>query len=226
MGQQGRMHDRWVSRRFLAERFRSAQFLALVGMQTKWAGDTGSTYLGRSSEEWLHRAFFAVWNERPLPSINEGDVPVLRDFLAEAWIDDQRAFYARAGKRSGTRHLWLGRTIGVLFAPMVITLVLNSAKIIQSRSYDPFNWSNIVVITSTSLAALGAALTGIRAHREYQSTARRFSQLEQYLQGLKERMVKAKNLTAVRRVAAEVEQVMLEENRDWFLVMRFHGFEL
>lgn len=225
-GQQNRMHDRWVSRRFLAERFRSAQFLALAGRRTQRAADFGSAYLGQSSEEWLHRAFLTVWNERPVIALNESNVPDLSNFLAEAWIEDQRTFYKRAGKRSNSRHLWLGRTIGVLFAPIVITLVLTGTNVIQNKTFDPLAWPNVLTIASVILAALGATLTGVRAQREYRRIGQRFSQLEHYMLWLKSEMIKASNLDSIRRVAAEVEEALLEENRDWFLAMRFHGFEL
>jgi hypothetical protein len=39
-------------------------------------------------------------------------------------------------------------------------------------------------------------------------------------------MEAAPDLETVRTVAAEAEDLMLEENRDWFVVMRFHDFEL
>ena len=39
-------------------------------------------------------------------------------------------------------------------------------------------------------------------------------------------MADATTLEQVQKVAAETEQVMREENSDWFGVMRFHDMEL
>jgi len=42
----------------------------------------------------------------------------------------------------------------------------------------------------------------------------------------KRRMEAAPDLRTVRAVATEAEGMMLEENRDWWVVVRFHDFEL
>jgi len=39
-------------------------------------------------------------------------------------------------------------------------------------------------------------------------------------------MEAAPNMDTVRQIAAEAEDLMLDENRDWFVVMKFHPFEL
>ena len=39
-------------------------------------------------------------------------------------------------------------------------------------------------------------------------------------------MEAAPDLRTVRAVATEAEGMMLEENRDWWVVVRFHDFEL
>ena len=39
-------------------------------------------------------------------------------------------------------------------------------------------------------------------------------------------MEAALDLKAVRALAAEAEELMQEENRDWLMVMKFHDFEL
>ena len=42
----------------------------------------------------------------------------------------------------------------------------------------------------------------------------------------KREMAEAITLGQVREVAADTEQIMREENSDWFGVMRFHDMEL
>ena len=41
-----------------------------------------------------------------------------------------------------------------------------------------------------------------------------------------DRHVPGRTLEQVREIAAETEQIMHEENSDWFVVMRFHDMEL
>jgi hypothetical protein len=36
----------------------------------------------------------------------------------------------------------------------------------------------------------------------------------------------AQDIEAIRAAAADAQDLMLQENRDWFVVMNFHDFEL
>jgi hypothetical protein len=46
--------------------------------------------------------------------------------------------------------------------------------------------------------------------------------MARHLEGARERMLGARDIETVGIVAAEAENLMLEENRDWFIVMRPH----
>jgi DnaJ-domain-containing protein 1 len=81
-------------------------------------------------------------------------------------------------------------------------------------------------ILSLTLPAVGAALSGLLAQREYQRNSERYRWMEQSLEAEELRMRSAESIAAVRRLAAEAEETLLEENRDWVGVMRFHDFEL
>ena len=77
-----------------------------------------------------------------------------------------------------------------------------------------------------SLPALAGALSGFRAQREYDRNAERFSAMVPYLRAIADRTRSAADLPALRLAALEAESVMLEETQDWFMVMKFHDFEL
>jgi len=51
----------------------------------------------------------------------------------------------------------------------------------------------------------------------------RYAGMVGHLEAAKKRMEAAQDLETVRTVAAEAENLMLEENRDWFVVMSIHG---
>jgi hypothetical protein len=83
-----------------------------------------------------------------------------------------------------------------------------------------------VAYLSIALPALAGALRGIGAQREHLRNVRRSGQMARYLGTVKKRMDRASNLTRVHAVARQAEEVMLEENSDWFLTMEGHDFEL
>jgi hypothetical protein len=86
--------------------------------------------------------------------------------------------------------------------------------------------ADLYVILSVTLPAVGAALSGLLAQREYHRNSERYGWMEEALETVERRMRAADDAAAVRRLAAEAETTMLQENRDWVGVMRFHDFEL
>ena len=226
LGRRWRLHDRWISYRFLAERFRSAFFLASAGLRGRREGGLERVYLGHSSEEWLRRAFAEVWSRRPQVETTESDVEGLRRFLAAAWIEDQIEYHRKTSRKHEMRHLRLSRATDILFGLTILAAVLHSLSIGGHESAGTLSWANLLILLAIALPALGAALSGIRAQREYLRHSERFGRMVHYLEDTKKRMEAAADLKTVRTVAAEAEDLMLEENRDWFVVMRFHDFEL
>ena len=65
MNRRLRLHDQWISSRFLAERLRSAYFLALAGTGDRRARSARLAYLSDSSEAWIERALTEVTARRP-----------------------------------------------------------------------------------------------------------------------------------------------------------------
>ncbi len=226
VGRRLRLHDRWISYRFLAERFRSAFFLASAGLRGRREGGLERVYLGHASEEWLRRAFAEVWSQRPQVEMIESDVEGLRPYLAEAWIEDQIKYHRKTSRKHEMRHLRLSRATEILFGVTILAAVLHSFSVGGHGSAGTLSWANLLILLAIALPALGAALSGIRAQREYLRHSERFGRMVHYLEDTKKRMEAAPDLETVRTVAAEAEDLMLEENRDWFVVMRFHDFEL
>src|SRR5207237_9417921 len=85
-GRRFRPHNRWVSYRFLAERLRSAFFLALVLEAYDPTAEQGVPVVSDSSEEWLARAFREIWVVRPPTAATGEDFLATRQFLADVWF--------------------------------------------------------------------------------------------------------------------------------------------
>jgi hypothetical protein len=221
-----RFHDRWISYRFLAERFRSAFFFALAGLGARREGSLERIQLQHPSEEWLRRAYAEVWNSRPRVEIAESDSEGLRRFLSKAWIEDQVRFHSATSAKYKRRQALLTYIAGLLFFATLLAAVLHAVGVGADSADQALSWSNLFILLAISMPALGAALSGIKAEREYLRNSERHGRMVHYLEDIGRALNSASNLVTIRQCAAEAENLMLEENRDWFVVMKFHDLEL
>ena len=90
----------------------------------------------------------------------------------------------------------------------------------------PEHWTNVLLVVSITVPAIGAALHGIGAQRQFRRHSERYRIMASVLDQVHADMADATTIDQVRDVAPETEQVMREENSDWFGVMRFHDIEL
>jgi len=237
-GRRLRLHERWLAYRFLAERFRSGLILApalppgprLVTADTARAED--------AAERWLGRAYDEVWAERPHPTtptpsavpaappVADAGVPLdgLKALLLSAWIDDQIGYQRMAAGRYERRHR---RSTGLTAAIFTLTLTAAVAHGVEVRgTVTNIPLGGVPILLSIALPAFAGAVAAIGAQREYPRNAHRAHQIARDLEEMRRRLARASTLEGVRGVAQEAEAVMLTENRDWFVVMRFHDFEL
>jgi hypothetical protein len=226
VGMLWRFHDRWLFYRFLAERFRSVFFLGLSGIGGQQKSGVERVSLGHPSEEWLRRAYLEVWNRRPKDPGGESEVEGLRGFLAEAWIGDQIEYHKKMSRKYRGRYHRLTRATEALFIATILAALLHVSGVAGDASPGSLSWATLFVLLAIALPALGAAIGAIRTQREYLRNSERFDRMAHYLEAIRTRLETAPNMDRVREIAAEAEDLMFDENRDWFVVMRFHPIEL
>ncbi|HYN70295.1 MAG TPA: hypothetical protein VEX41_08800 [Candidatus Eisenbacteria bacterium] len=224
VGRRLQLHERWISYRFLAERLRSAYFLAIAGMGSWREGGLERLPLSKGPQDWLRRAFAEVWRRRPPDMPRDSEVAGVRDFLAEAWIREQEAYHRLSSRRNADRQRVTTAAITALFGATLIAAIGHALQI--GRHEPAEGAANVLVFAAVVLPAIAAALGGIRAQREYHRHAERFAAMAHHLADVASRMAVAPDLETVRAVASAAEELMLEESRDWFVVVRFHNFEL
>jgi hypothetical protein len=220
-GRKFALHDRWLSYRFLSEHFRTRLYLAIAGVKT--GGESANQ--ASLPQEWLSRATDEVWAERPLTEIPARHSEGLKTFLMEAWIGDQLRYQQRASGRSRTRFQRIAIASAAIFVLTLVAAFLHMLSVGASGDKETFLGSGIIFLSLT-LPALAGALRGVAAQREYERTADRCTQMVRLLETLQRRMARAADLQHIHAIARETETVMLSENRDWFVVMQFHDFEL
>ena len=221
LGHRGRWHAKWIDYRFLAERFRSALFLAFARAEMAAPRPPRHLSLSYSSQDWMIRAFLSFWSGLPRPDRAAGsEFSSLRTFLLKSWIDDQIQYHQSTSRRHGRRNARLARLGGVLLgltlAPVIGHLI----------GWGGETGERVVLGAAIVFPAVAAALAAIRTHREYLRNSLRSREMARHLEELKAGMMNSHDREGLLARIQEAEQVMLYENADWRVVVRFHEIEL
>ncbi len=218
------LHERWTSYRFLAERLRSAYFLALAGT-TDRAGRSGESSFADPSVGWIERTLAEIAARRPPQQPAATEVQPLRKYLSTYWIGGQAAYHVAA---SGRHEKWEKRFRYATIALFAVTLVSAFLHLIGVGHHGAGRSAleSTLIVVSICVPAVGAAVHGIETQRQFRRHSQRFSRMTMLLKRLCSRMESARDLPQVQSIAAEVERTMREESNDWFGVMRFHDVEL
>ena len=221
MSRRLRLHDQWISSRFLAERLRSSYFLALGKTGDQRGRSSRLTYLSDSSEAWIERALTEVSARRPELHSAAPPIRALRDYLNRYWIESQISYQEKTSGRQHMFEYWLIRLTEFLFA---LTLVAAFVHIFASGIHGV--WEGLIVVVSIAVPAFGAAVHGFRTQLQFRRHSDRYRRMAGLLAQMQAEMTDATTIEQVQHVAAATEQIMREENSDWFGVMRFHDMEL
>jgi hypothetical protein len=225
VSRRGRLHDRWISYRFLAERLRSAYFLTLAGTGDQRERSARLAYLSDSSEAWIERALTEVVVRRPEMDIGQPDVAFLRGYLSQYWIGGQICYHKKAARRHRAWDERIIRATGLLFGITLVAAVLHTLGFGENGGHRS-HWATLLIVLSISVPAIGAAVHGIGTQRQFRRHSQRYLRMAGLLRQLQAQMGQADTLDRVQQIAAETERIMREENSDWFGVMRFYDMEL
>lgn len=220
IARKGRVHDRWTSHRSLAEAFRSGLFIALIGVRDR--SDEGVLIdLRDGRDPWFQRAFSEVWATRPPSSLTEADDEALRHFLLTAWVDDQIAYHDATAKRCRRRHTRLTVAVAVLVALALVVATLHFFDVGEGTDWP--RWS---VFLAIALPGFGAAVTGIREHRQYRLHSRRSERAADRLRRIKARLETGLLDLSPKELAIETHSVISEESVEWTGVQELQDLEL
>ena len=239
--------QQWVSCRHLAERLRSAFFLAAVesppaketvaepsGPEAEYdelkAADIQPLQVAasliqsfhESAENWLSRLCEEIWHRRPPTVVTASDLPLVRNVLAEQWIRGQETYHLKASRRNRRNDNAVTASISAVFIATAAVAALHAMGVGASSSHVE-KALTLVAIIFPALAAVAAALTHhfeFRRHEEASESMRR------RLRHAADVVARAPTLHDLRRDAEAAERLMMAENRDWFTLMRLHELEL
>jgi SMODS and SLOG-associating 2TM effector domain 1 len=213
-----RLHARWITARFLAERLRSAVFLAFAGQEELVQATPDGAYRA-TTQEWLTRILREIWRSRPREEPPERKVEEVKDLSCVAWVDPQIAYYRRRGESHATAFTTLTIMSAALFVGAIAAAIMDAKEVL------PGNGHQIIVVLSIALPAFAGALTGVAALEQHARHAERFRLIAHRLAELRERLVRAPDLGSFGDVAHRVDAELRTEGDAWIDVMRFHDVE-
>jgi hypothetical protein len=217
VGRHQRWHTKWIDYRFLAERFRSALFMASVNIDVATLRPPRHLSLSYSSNDWMVNAFSSFWNQRPpLQKSDSSLFDSLKDFLCQAWLEDQIRYHDSTSKRHYRRHHHLTRVSYILLGLTVLAAIIHIVDIGSHTLQNAFAFMAIVFPTAALF------ISAIRTHRDYLRNSMRSSEMVNHLTELKDRMTTAEDHDTFLRLVRETEETMLHENEDWRVVVRFN----
>lgn len=206
------VHRRWLSYRLLSERFRTAFFIAPVGIDFRRTAGLETVFVERRSADWLQRAFEEVWETRPRTA--QLDFEQLRRHLVNRWISGQIDYHARACRQHERRGLIFTSLILFCFFGTVLFAALHATDAVEQASIL------LTITLPVAAAALGVVLT-VRQHR---ALADRYRRMHADLIAVR-RALLAADAATLEKTAQEAARLIAEENGDWLGAMWFLDLE-
>lgn len=216
-------HRRWMDYRLLAERFRFAVFMAMVGETVSKRFSKSDIHHAQKHEHWVFSYFGDVWDKWEAGnSVHPEDVEslrVMKRFIALAWLESQHGYHVRNVGRQWKKHKQLSVTGTVLF---VLTLV---AVIMHLFGIGGHGLSPYLTFMAILFPATGSALSALRAHFEHNRLARRSEAIAEHLKVMLLKIEKVHDREGLHALVHEAEELMLNDNAEWHVMVGLHHLE-
>jgi hypothetical protein len=209
---------RWTSARFIAERLRSAMFLARVGGVPTFASVPGTRDEDRPGADWAGRAVREVW----FRNATSNDVDLVAEArriaadLVQAQIDYHQQRRGR-WERLQRRTTWLAI---VLFGVSVLSSLAHSLHPL------PENWPDVTVFISIVIPAVAAAISGFAAQSEFGRQAMQSAHALRELQRLQVVLRSVQSEDEVRPLVARLDALMHGDTAEWYVSASLHDEKL
>ena len=207
-------HSRWLSCRVLAERLRSARYLAPTGVSFDPTAGLKPVYAHRAG--WLDRAFEEVWNGRPAAprEVSEPELTRLKRWLAEEWVGGQMQYHDGAARFHRRWAHILTATVFLLFVATILLAILHALDVGADK----------VTFFSITLPAAAASLGVMLTLGQHRALAEGSALMRTNLAVVQREVLDA-DATTLARTSAEAAQVIAEESGDWFGALWFLNIE-
>lgn len=213
--------ERWLSFRYLAERLRSLPFLEVAGIADPLdsAGDIDPD--SDPAGEWVRRAVLEIWCHRPPPGAGTVDLAGVKAHIVTHWVAPQVAYHQGVADLAGRRQRRFGRVGVLLFGLSATAALVHSAGLLE-ETFLPRG----ATMVSLVVPALGAALAGYAAQRDYARQARTSRVMLAALRGALAEVEECADQLALQRTVLRIQQRMVGDSADWYRATSLHEIEL
>ena len=216
-------HRRWLSYRVLAERFRTARYLAPTGVDFREQVVMHDAGVRTVSEAWLMRAFEEVW-DRELHRMPAGEVEFrqLKRLLADQWVGGQIEYHRRA--RIVQEHL-KRRLSMAAFVAFGLTLVAAAAEAVLLAVGGAESAADIAKGLTILLPVLGASVGAALTLNQPAALAERSAKMQADLRVVQAQIRAAIDIHALIEAAVAAARLIAPEAASWLGALWFLDLE-
>jgi len=213
---------KWIESRFLAEQIRSAVFFVVCNTEISPVEVPPYMRTAHRPDDWMVKVFYEIWNRLPeMEGCHQAYCQQCSDFVRKQWIQNQIKYHGDKAidLRKISTILELGG-MAIFFIAMAAAIshliFFRPGKEFQSKTLE-----ELIIFFAVVLPAIGAAIGGIRSHREYSRLEKRSSNMEIILKELDEQFSNANTPEALDSLLKDANELMLRETQDWLMLMKF-----
>jgi hypothetical protein len=222
MADRRRSHKNWIESRFLTERIRSAIFLTVCGLEPTRIEVPPYMRAAHHPDAWMVKIFNELCNMLPqMKGRQEDNCFQFSQYVRKHWVEDQIRFHENMMNKAGRLSHFLEQTGIFIFYCAMAAALSHFCLMYFDLMYQSIYLEKVLIFLALVLPATGAAIGGIRTHREYSRTAKRSQHMKAVLEDLAERLTYANSPKSLEALIRETELLMLRETQSWMMIMRF-----
>jgi len=214
-------HRRWLSYRILAERLRTALYIAPTGIDLRDQVRLQGAVAVTESEEWLMRAFEEVWDhirgERKI-----ADRATLKRLLADDWIQGQINYHEKANRK---HQMWHSRLSRILWFAFLSTLVFAALDAVLAGSHACHWLQSLSRALTIALPVIGASLGAAITIHQHRALAERSGRMQLDLRLVKQDVEAAADPRTLQDATIAATRLIAPETGTWFGALWFLDIE-
>jgi hypothetical protein len=216
-------HDRWLSNRYLAERFRSAIFISLANPKRDAEDQDSQEMLPfyEGPRQWLARVT-AHMSRQAGANIGETPLEPLKNFIVSCWIDAQCQFHVDNADRK-KRIARLGHRLGTVFFGATLVLASLHGFGVGHATRGLGKWITFLAIV---LPVWAGAIHAITVQLELERIAERSRRMAHSLRQLRQRILRARAHAELQAIVKETAALIRSETHEWWVLLSFQDTRL
>jgi len=224
------IHKRWIDYRLLAERFRLAIFIGLIGNENCFFTTDRNFTNNQSNSHWHYSVFNQIWQKwidhSTKTKITPNSLWIIKTFLKNAWLSDQMSYHAKISKEKKKKHKCLTFTCTMLF---FLTMIASIGHYLLHDPSHPQGYSfmgGLLTLFAISFPAIAVSFTALRDLFEYERIAEQSDEMIAQIEELEKKLDAVDTMKELFEIGKAMEILVLKENLDWYTLTSYRKPEL